>query len=92
MNFREWLTKLEHNQLNVGNTFDQGPFGDDKDGNDMPNTCSKMQSDGKPCKNDEIGQDVGSPADKIFGFRPPDPLLRLDVLSQNKKMKKKMSK
>jgi hypothetical protein len=101
MKFRQWLNNLEHNQLNVGNTFDQGPVGDYKDGNNGMGIRSKwQQTDEEPEEEDkEIGQQAGT-AEKIFGFkhrgkdgRNHDELLRLGALDQKKKfMTKKMNR
>lgn len=84
MNFRQWLNKLEHNQLNMGNTFDQGPVGDYKDGNNgIAGIRSKWQQkddkdeddddedDDDDCDNKEIGSDMGKP-EEIFGFKHKD--------------------
>jgi len=101
MKFRQWLNNLEHNQLNVGNTFDQGPVGDYKDGNNgMKGIRSKwQQKDDEEPEDKEIGQNMGAP-EEIFGFRHKDKdgrnhdeMLRLGALDQKKKfMKKKMNK
>ena len=100
MSFRQWLNKLEHNQLNVGNTFDQGIAGDNKDGNNgIKDIRSKWQQKEDEPEDAEIGADMGKPED-IFGFqhkdkdgRNHDEMLRLGALDQKKKfMKKKMSK